>query len=111
MLERVINACSDPDDRVLEPVLGAGTTAVVCKRLGRRCVGIEQKAEYVDVCRARIAGMPGSALRTSVVFCPGCAALGVTKVFSPEILHRSELLGKKITCTKCMKRYTLGEIK
>jgi DNA modification methylase len=40
-LERVIKACSNPDDLVLDPFLGSGTTSTVARALGRRSIGIE----------------------------------------------------------------------
>jgi site-specific DNA-methyltransferase (adenine-specific) len=40
-LERVIRACSDAGQLVLDPFLGSGTTCTVARALGRRSVGIE----------------------------------------------------------------------
>jgi site-specific DNA-methyltransferase (adenine-specific) len=40
-LERVILACSDPGDVVLDPFIGSGTTAVVAREHGRHFVGTE----------------------------------------------------------------------
>lgn len=40
-LERVISACSNRDDLVLDPFLGSGTTCTVARELGRRSIGIE----------------------------------------------------------------------
>jgi len=40
-LERVIRACSDEGDVVLDPFLGSGTTCTVARELNRRSVGIE----------------------------------------------------------------------
>ena len=41
---------------VLDPFMGAGTTALVAKRLGRDWLGIELKREYVDMALKRIHG-------------------------------------------------------
>jgi hypothetical protein len=41
---------------VLDPFIGAGTTAIVAKRLGRDWLGIELKQEYVDMALKRING-------------------------------------------------------
>ncbi len=38
LLERVINACSDSDDLVLDCFAGSGTTAAVAEKLGRRWI-------------------------------------------------------------------------
>jgi hypothetical protein len=40
---------------VLDPFMGAGTTAVVALKNGRRFIGIELKEEYADMARRRIA--------------------------------------------------------
>lgn len=37
-LERIILACSDPDDTVVDPFAGSGTTACVAAALGRRAI-------------------------------------------------------------------------
>jgi site-specific DNA-methyltransferase (adenine-specific) len=39
---------------VLDPFLGAGTTALVADRLGRDCIGIELNPVYAAMARRRI---------------------------------------------------------
>jgi DNA modification methylase len=41
---------------VLDPFLGAGTTALVADRLGRHCLGIELSPGYAELARARVGG-------------------------------------------------------
>jgi adenine-specific DNA methylase len=41
---------------VLDPFLGAGTTALVADRLGRHCLGIELSPGYAGLARARVGG-------------------------------------------------------
>ncbi len=41
LLERIINASSNPMDIVLDPFCGCGTTIAVAHRLGRRWIGID----------------------------------------------------------------------
>jgi modification methylase len=48
-------ASTRPGDVVLDPFFGTGTTGVVAKRLGRRCVGIERDAAYAAAAERRIA--------------------------------------------------------
>ena len=48
LLARVILSSSRPDDLVLDPFYGTGTTGAVAKRLGRRFIGIEREAEYAN---------------------------------------------------------------
>lgn len=54
LIERIVKACSAPGDLVIDPFLGSGTTASVCAKLSRRCLGIEKDAEYVQMARARL---------------------------------------------------------
>jgi len=42
-------------DTVLDPFLGSGTTGVAAKMLGRKFIGIEREAEYVEIAKARLA--------------------------------------------------------
>ncbi len=46
LIAKLVLASSQEGDLVFDPFLGSGTTAVVCKKLGRRFVGIEQNTEY-----------------------------------------------------------------
>ncbi len=54
LLERIIRACSNEGDVVLDPFAGSGSTLIVAKKLGRRWVGFETSAEYVRHANARI---------------------------------------------------------
>ena len=47
MIERIITACSDEGDIVLDPFLGSGTTSVVAKRLNRNSIGFEINNNYL----------------------------------------------------------------
>ena len=47
-------AGSKPDDRVLDPFFGSGTTGVVCNELGRDCTGIELSEDYAQLARERL---------------------------------------------------------
>src|SRR5579885_1443399 len=69
LLARGILAASRPDDRVLDPFAGSGTTGAVARRLRRRFVGIERSADYAQAARARIAAvepLPHEALASFV---------------------------------------------
>lgn len=46
---RLIKLYSYPDDLVLDPFLGSGTTAVAAARLGRRAIGVEINPTYADL--------------------------------------------------------------
>ncbi len=47
MIERIMLACSDEGDIVLDPFLGSGTTANVAKLLSRNSIGFEINPTYV----------------------------------------------------------------
>jgi modification methylase len=57
LLARVILSSSRPDDLVLDPFSGTGTSGAVAKRLGRRFVGVERDAGYAAAANARIAAI------------------------------------------------------
>ncbi len=54
LLARVILCASRPDDLVLDPFCGSGTTGAVAHRLRRRFIGIERDAAYAAAARKRI---------------------------------------------------------
>ena len=54
LLYRVLLACTNPGDVVLDPFFGTGTTGAVARRLGRHWIGIERETRYIKVARERI---------------------------------------------------------
>jgi len=54
LMEWCLNKYSKPGDLILDPFLGSGTTAVACKRLGRKFIGIEISEEYCRIAKDRI---------------------------------------------------------
>lgn len=54
IIERFIICSSNEGDMVLDPFLGSGTTAVACKRLGRRFIGIEIEEKFIQIAQRRI---------------------------------------------------------
>jgi modification methylase len=57
LLYRILLACTQPGDLVIDPFFGTGTTGAVAKLLGRRWIGIEREPRYVQVAEERIAGL------------------------------------------------------
>lgn len=53
MLE-LVSLFTDPDDVILDPYCGSATTLVAALRLGRRAIGIEKSAHFVDIARRRM---------------------------------------------------------
>lgn len=63
VLGRIIRACSNPGDTVLDPFGGSGTTLVVAKKLHRRYLGFELSPDYAEAIRERLhAAKPGQPL-------------------------------------------------
>jgi modification methylase len=54
LLYRIILASSKPDDVVLDPFFGTGTTGAVAKKLGRNWIGIERDKSYIRLAQKRI---------------------------------------------------------
>jgi site-specific DNA-methyltransferase (adenine-specific) len=54
VLNRIILASSNPGEVVLDPFNGSGTTTVAAALLGRKYVGVDQSAEYVEFARKRL---------------------------------------------------------
>jgi DNA modification methylase len=55
---RCIAAGCPPSGTVLDPFSGAGTTAMVAQRLGRRAIGVDLIAAYHDIALRRMATAP-----------------------------------------------------
>ena len=54
ILHRIMIACTNPGDVVLDPFFGTGTTGAVAKKLGRKWIGVERDAGYAKDAEARI---------------------------------------------------------
>lgn len=54
LIAKLILASSKPDDIVLDPFLGSGTSSVVARKLGRHFCGIEREASYCLVAAKRL---------------------------------------------------------
>ena len=55
LMERLVKASSAVGDLILDPFAGVGTCPVVCKRLGRRFIGIESDKTFVNAANSRLA--------------------------------------------------------
>lgn len=55
LMERIIRLSTNPGDVVLDALCGVGTTLVTAVRLGRRYIGVDIDAEYVEISRRKIA--------------------------------------------------------
>lgn len=55
LIMRHILISTKKNDVVLDPFLGIGTTAIACKQLGRRYIGIEISPKYCEIAENRLA--------------------------------------------------------
>lgn len=51
---RIIESTTNPDDLVIDPFMGSGTTALACEKTGRRWFGIELSETYCEMAKKRI---------------------------------------------------------
>lgn len=54
LLERIVLASTKPNECVLDPFMGSGTTGVSAIKNGRRFIGIEKEERYFDISLPRI---------------------------------------------------------
>lgn len=54
LIERLVKASSNEGDLVLDPFCGVGTCPVVCRRLGRRFIGIEKDRRFAAAAAERL---------------------------------------------------------
>jgi site-specific DNA-methyltransferase (adenine-specific) len=54
LLGRIVRACSNPGEVVLDPFAGSGTTLVAAKKLGRKWIGFELSPQYAAKTQARL---------------------------------------------------------
>ena len=54
LMSYLVTLGSRPNETVLDPFMGSGTTGVACKMLGRKFIGVEMEEEYMKIAEARI---------------------------------------------------------
>jgi site-specific DNA-methyltransferase (adenine-specific) len=54
LLERLLLMTTDENDIVLDPFIGAGTTAIAAKKLGRRYIGLDIDPKYVEITKKKL---------------------------------------------------------
>ncbi|WQS34443.1 site-specific DNA-methyltransferase [Helicobacter pylori] len=54
LMEKIISIHTNPNDIVLDPFMGSGTTGLACKRLERNFIGIESEKEYFQIAKERL---------------------------------------------------------
>lgn len=54
LMTELVELFTDPDELILDPFCGSGTTGVAALRLGRRFIGIEREAKWAELSRERL---------------------------------------------------------
>jgi len=67
LLKRMIECCTNPQDLILDPFMGSGSTGVACTQAGRRFVGVELDEGYCGTAIRRVEAAL-QATRQSTVF-------------------------------------------
>lgn len=62
LLERIIQASSNPGERVADFFCGSGTTLVAARRLGRHCIGCDLAARAIAITGQRLRAMGAATL-------------------------------------------------
>ncbi len=88
LLERIINASSNPGDLVLDPFCGCGTAADAAAKLGRKYLGIDVSAIAVRVMEQRLASRGGAA--TPVIYKMGWEDYEWDAFERRALLHESD---------------------
>ena len=53
-MKRLIEIVTNPNDIILDPFMGSGSTCVAAALLGRKYMGIELEEKYHTIAKARI---------------------------------------------------------
>jgi DNA modification methylase len=61
LMQIVVDRLTMQGECVLDPFCGSGSTGVACVSAGRRFIGIEREAEYVEIAKARIGAVEAGA--------------------------------------------------
>lgn len=81
LVRRIIEASSNPGDRVLDAFCGSGTTGVAARSLGRRFVGIDASGSAVHIATKRLLDAEGPPpVRVERVVEPGRGGRFVSRV-------------------------------
>lgn len=94
VIRRIIEACSDPGDLVLDPFAGSGSTLVSAHLCGRRGLGFEIRADYCEIAEQRLRIVAGQPLLFPCFRERGGALAGSTSVPKDDQLVSDRLLGK-----------------
>ena len=57
LFKYLINLTTKPNSIVLDPFIGSGTTAIACKELNRKFIGVETNKQYIDISTKRLSSL------------------------------------------------------
>lgn len=80
LVERCVMALTDEDDLVFDPFAGVGTSLIAALMHGRRAMGCEKEAAYVETAHERIAAYYNGTLKTRPIDRPVHQPIGREKV-------------------------------
>lgn len=55
IMRPLVQYACPPGGVVIDPFIGSGTTAVACREVGRRCIGVEADERYLEAAARRLA--------------------------------------------------------
>lgn len=54
LMKEIVSLFSNPNEIILDPFMGSGTTGIACAKMGRKFIGIELDEKYFDIACRRI---------------------------------------------------------
>jgi site-specific DNA-methyltransferase (adenine-specific) len=96
LLGRIVRACSNAGELVLDPFSGSATTLAVAKKLGRRWLGFDLSEEYVQRGLARLEKIAeGDSLDGAAEPLVSAPATAEGKRLEDELLRKRRILAKR----------------
>ncbi len=89
LVERCVLALTDEGDRVFDPYMGVGSAPIAAIRHGRRAVGCERDAAYVEIARERVWAYRNGTLRVRPLGKPVHTPTGREKVAQVPVAWRT----------------------
>lgn len=109
LMEWLIRLVTQPGGVVLDPYCGTGTTALAAKRQGFNFVTCDLSPSYAEIARVRLSANASEArdqLASGAHICPGCKTKGEITLIDKDTIASARERGRKVTCMKCLKRFT-----